>query len=443
MRKNYVKITCVLVIVLFFSSPVISSLTTKTTEKENSSASTETLMITPDPKIIALIEMINESYMREILTHLCLEIGARYTQSHGADLAAKYLYKEFENMGLDTRYHYWEDYNYRTKLRYFKDKNVEAILPGIDESCDDIIVFNAHYDTTKDSQGAIDDGTGVAAVLGAAKAISNFEFNRSIHFVTFSGEEVGLIGSRNYVRDLYKKDTDILLEINADMVGYATTAEEGKTAYLSKSQDAGWFLDEIEKVNQIYGLGFNFKSAWNLTAEGNIRYGSDFWDFVLHGYEAIAFWESGPYEYANTPYDDFEYINFSYLANMTKLMAASLAHIADIDVYYPQIQIGAPKRGCLYFEDKIIKEFKHEQTIVIDDILIYPDIKPGDAPIEKVEFYYDGKLMFTDEEMPYQWRLNKLSIIRKHTVEVKLIDEKGREASDKVTFRYINLLRNK
>jgi len=441
MRSNFIKILSVIIITLFLASPVLSSTTKKTlTDTKEYTELNELKELTPDPKIQAMIDLINESYIRDILTHLCLDIGARYTQTYGAEQAAKYIFEEFEKMGLQTSFHYFKDFNYRIKKpRIFKDKSIEAILPGIEESTDEIIIFNAHYDTTKDSQGAIDDGTGVAAVMAAAQALSKFGFNRSIYFLTFSGEEVGLIGSRNYVRDIYKNDTDLLLQINADMVGYATNATEGKMAYLSQSQEAGWFLDEIQKVNQIYDFGFDLKkSSFDLTAIGNTRYGSDYWDFVYHGYNSIAFWESGRYEYANTPYDYFEYINFSYLTNMTKIIAASIAHLADLDVYYPQIQIGAPRRGCLYFEDKIIKEFKHEQTIVFDDILIYPEIKPGDAPIERVEFYYDGKLMFTDEEKPYQWRLNKGSLFLKHEVEVKIIDEIGRETSDFIKFRYIN-----
>ncbi len=438
MSENYVKACSLIVVTLFLSSPVISSISnTATTNQQNIIESSETILFTPDPKIEAAIQIINESYLREIITVLSVEIGPRKTQTYGAEEAAKYIYEEFTKTGLQTRYHYWEDFAEKIRPKYYKDKNVEATLEGIDDSCEEIIVFNAHYDTVKVSPGAVDDGTGVAAVIAAANALSNFEFNRTIKFVTFSGEEIGLLGSRNYVRDLYKNDTEILVEFNADMVGYATTAEEGKTAYVSPSKDAHWIIDEIVKVNEVYGIDFDVKSVWNLAAEG-IRSGSDFWDFVFHGYEAVAFWESGRYDYMHTSEDSIDKVNFSYLANMTKLMVASLAHMADIEVYYPQVKIGAPKRGRFYIEDRTIKEFKHEHTIVIDDVLICAEVKPSDSPIEKVEFYYDGKLMYTDEEMPYQWRLNKLSIIRKHTVEVILYDEKDRTASDEVTFRYIN-----
>ena len=51
--------------------------------------------------------------------------------------------------------------------------------------------------------------------------------------------------------------------------------------------------------------------------------------------------------------------------------------------------------------------------------------------------------MFEDTEEPYQWRLNKFSIFRKHAVEVMLIDELGRKAYDKIIFRFINIRLNK
>ena len=227
------------------------------------------------------------------------------------------------------------------------------------------------------------------------------------------------------------------MEFNADMVGYANTSEEGRTVYISKTQDAQWAIDEIKKVNQDYSLNFNILSGWNMSADDG-RHGSDFFDFILHGYESIAFWESGNYGYAHTPYDSFEKVNFSYLTNMTRLMVASLAHIADIETYYPDVKIETPKRGQLYYKDKVIQKFKHENTIVIGQLVVCAKVKPGDSPIEKVEFYYDNDLIFTDADAPYQWLLNSKSM-KKHTIQIIAYDEKGRSASDKINFYFFNL----
>jgi hypothetical protein len=427
------------IIILLMVSSIASSAAVKGIKYEQTAISTEeTILNSTDPNIMEIIEMINESLLREFLTVLAVEIGPRKTGTYGTEKAAEYMYDQFTDMGLEVRYQHWASFNDRSPFRYYKDKNVEATLKGIDDSNDEVLVFNAHYDTTKRSPGAVDDGSGVAAVLAAAYVLSQFTFNRTIKFVAFSGEEIGLLGSRAYATEQYKENTDILVEFNADMIGYAVTADEGRNISVSSTEDSKWIVDEIKDINENYGINFNVRTGWTMRPGGE-RHGSDYYDFVLYGYEAVAFWESGNYrKYMHTPEDTIDKVNFSYLTNMTRLIAASLAHMADIDVYYPQIRIGAPRRGRLYFEDRTLKKYKFERTIVIDDVLIYTEVKAGDAPIEKVEFYYDGKLAYTDTDMPYQWRLNKLSI-RKHRVEVILHDEIGRTARDQVTFRFINI----
>jgi carboxypeptidase Q len=63
-------------------------------------------------------------------------------------------------------------------------------------------LLGAHLDSWDLGTGAIDDGTGVAAVLGAAEAIklSGRKPRRTIRFVLFTGEEQGLLGSRAWVK---------------------------------------------------------------------------------------------------------------------------------------------------------------------------------------------------------------------------------------------------
>jgi carboxypeptidase Q len=66
---------------------------------------------------------------------------------------------------------------------------------------DQVILIAAHLDSWDLGTGATDDGFGVVAVLGAAKAIlqSGIHPERTIRFVLFTGEEQGLLGSRAYV----------------------------------------------------------------------------------------------------------------------------------------------------------------------------------------------------------------------------------------------------
>ena len=135
-----------------------------------------------------------------------------------------------------------------------------------------------------------------------------------------------------------------------------------------------------------------------------------------------------------------EHVNLSYLTNMTRLIVGSIAYLADAEIEHPNIKIAAPKRGKLYFEDRDIFDYKFYKTVVVDDFLICTEVEPGIAAIDYVEFYYDGKLMYTDTDLPYQWRLNRHSI-RKHNIEVIAYDTLGNTARDSMEIRYVNLFK--
>jgi hypothetical protein len=378
--------------------------------------------------------MINESIIMKYLQEL-VDIGPRLTGTLGCKQAAEYIYQKFEEVGLDTRYQYWESFGNGAHPRMFRSQNVEGTLQGKNKN-EEIIIFNAHYDTVRVSPGANDDGSGVAAVLVAAKILSLFEFNRTIRFLAFSGEEIGLLGSRRYVEEIYENETEVLVEFNADMIGYANTSEGARKMSISVTKDAGWMYNEILKVNEIYGINL-ILSKWSIDPFGQ-RMGSDFHDFVEYGYESIGWWESEwDRRYWHTPEDTIENMNIDYLINTTKIIVASLAHLADIEMEKPQVKIASPKRGKMYYKDQIVKDFIYEHTLIIDDFEIYADVKPGNAPIAYVEFYYNNKLIFNDTEKPYRYIINKFSMKRQH-IKIVAYDEEGKSTTDEMRVFFFN-----
>jgi Zn-dependent M28 family amino/carboxypeptidase len=80
--------------------------------------------------------------------------------------------------------------------------NVVGEIPGV-EHPEQTVILGAHLDSWDLGSGSVDDGYGVAAVLGAAEAIvsSGFKPRRTIRVVLFTGEEQGLLGSRAWLRD--------------------------------------------------------------------------------------------------------------------------------------------------------------------------------------------------------------------------------------------------
>ncbi len=79
--------------------------------------------------------------------------------------------------------------------------NTVAEIPGA-EKADEVVIIGGHIDSWDLGTGATDNGTGIMAVLEAARALKavGVKPRRTIRFVLFSGEEEGLHGSRAYVK---------------------------------------------------------------------------------------------------------------------------------------------------------------------------------------------------------------------------------------------------
>jgi len=79
--------------------------------------------------------------------------------------------------------------------------NTVAELKGT-EKPDEVVLIGGHLDSWDLATGTTDDGTGSMVVLEAARTLAklNVKPKRTIRFVLFSGEEEGLVGSREYVK---------------------------------------------------------------------------------------------------------------------------------------------------------------------------------------------------------------------------------------------------
>ena len=95
MKKTTLKLLSFLILITLLSSTIITANTTiQKIEIQNI-----------NPKIQEIIDKINETLVRNFMEYLVLETGSRYTGTYGCQKAAKYIYQQFENMGIQTRYH--------------------------------------------------------------------------------------------------------------------------------------------------------------------------------------------------------------------------------------------------------------------------------------------------------------------------------------------------
>ncbi len=104
--------------------------------------------------------------------------------------------------------------------------NTIAEIPGTDPALkDEVVMLGAHLDSWHSSTGATDNGAGSAAVMEAARIIlaSGLQPRRTIRVALWSGEEQGLFGSANYVKQHFgeKKNGTIVKGPDYDkLAGY-------------------------------------------------------------------------------------------------------------------------------------------------------------------------------------------------------------------------------
>lgn len=384
-----------------------------------------------DAKILSILELIDEDLLRGYLEVL-VGYGPRFTGTYGCEKSARFIYDQFTGMGLNSRFQNWSIMGNEYAKRYFISQNVEGVLPGTLDA--KAICFNAHYDTVFKSPGANDDGSGTAAVLAAAYALSHFDFKHSIRFITFSGEEVGLLGSSVYAKECYKNGDDIIVDFNADMIGRATTPEGGSNMGFSYTDDADWIINIFEDFTTLYNINFGI-NTYHINRDGPGY--SDYFPFVQYGYEAIACWQGEHDPNMHKKTDTLDNINFSYLVNTTRMIVSVIAHIADSENLDTQVRIESPRMGYLYWKGMKLFEIDSLRCTVLGKIHVWADVKYDTDNVDYAEFYYDGKLMYTDQEYPYRWFFNKISL-REHRVKVIVYDENGGSYSDYIDIRFLN-----
>jgi carboxypeptidase Q len=196
--------------------------------------------------------------------------------------------------------------------------NVVAEIPGR-EFPEQWVGVAAHLDSWHPGTGAQDDGSGVAAVLEAARAIQGLGRapRRSIRFLLFGGEEQGHIGSQAYVRDHAGELERCLAVLVSDggageAHGWLTFEQSEPKAYLSS---IGTLLAGIGGDGTSDSLTHLFES--------------DHTSFFLAGVPVFVLWTDTKKYFAHTPGDTFDKIDQHTLVQGTAIVAATAYALAD------------------------------------------------------------------------------------------------------------------
>ena len=172
------------------------------------------------------------------------DMEGRGTGTPGIEKAAQYIENEFQRIGLktyDTLKTYRQTFTFtsRKTKKEITAFNIIGVLEGKSKK-EEYVVISAHYDHLgmKKSgdgdriyNGADDDASGTTAVLALAAYFKKKGNNeRTIIFIAFTGEEMGLIGSTHFGKDV--DASKFVAGINIEMIGKESSFGP-KTAWLT------------------------------------------------------------------------------------------------------------------------------------------------------------------------------------------------------------------
>ena len=185
--------------------------------------------------------------------------------------------------------------------------NVIGIKPGTTAPAE-VVVVGAHLDSVPLSPGANDNASGVATVLEVARLLAEVPTARSIHFVAFGAEELGLVGSGYYVAT---RTLSVRGMVNLDMVGH------GAQLLVSNSAGRGELLGIAEQAAGRLGIHVQRMSFGS----------SDHESFEKAGIP-VVFIHTGDDNAYHTPQDVSSRIDPQLLAQAASLAAAVVLDIA-------------------------------------------------------------------------------------------------------------------
>ncbi len=205
---------------------------------------------------------------------------------------------------------------------------------------DDIIVIGAHHDSVEGAPGANDDASGTAMVIELARVLKSLPTDTELRFVTFGAEELGLIGSHEYVDGLSQDEKDRIVGMfNLDMVG----SRDAGDLVLKTADGKANFVTELSQASSL-----RLNGVATPYAEGGR---SDHVPFAEAGIPAALFIHDPSEPWYHTPEDTIDKISKEKLQDVAEIVGTAVYDRARPDHKGPKAQKGQSfKAPELYYQ---------------------------------------------------------------------------------------------
>jgi hypothetical protein len=160
----------------------------------------------------------------------------------------------------------------------------------------------------------------------AADILSQYDFDYTIRFVTFTGEEQGLRGSHEYAHDAYYEGDDILGVLNLDMIAYDSDADSIIELHAGTGADSIAIANLFTDVVDTYDIGL--VSQIKTTSATNRSDHASFWDYGYNAILGIEDWEDFT-PYYHTTNDQLSTLNIPYFTEFVKASVGTIASMSS------------------------------------------------------------------------------------------------------------------
>jgi Zn-dependent M28 family amino/carboxypeptidase len=325
-----------------------------------------------DPRVAALVAAVSQERLQAIVTKLA-SFGTRNTLSdtvsktRGIGAARRWIFNEFTSYSPKLKVSY-DVHHVLQQGRITKDVdivNVLAVLPGKSARR---VYISGHYDTVNprgtsapgvngaapagaqagdpqmradqnydaaDAPGANDDGSGTSLTMELARVFANsgLEFDATLVFVTWAGEEQGLVGSMAHAQTIAADKVVVEANLNNDIVGSSLGGNgiidgESVRIYALGPEDS-MNRSLARYIARIAGTYVPSHTIRLMAREDRFGRGSDHSSFTAFDFPAVVFREANEnYNRQHNSEDKVEGMDFRYLTQNARVNAASAASIA-------------------------------------------------------------------------------------------------------------------
>jgi hypothetical protein len=263
-------------------------------------------------------------------------LRGRLGGSDDARKAAEFIVKQYEAMGLQPFYSsgYLQPFTNNLLGMGRTYNNIVAWIPGSDPALrDEYIIIGAHYDhlgvkNGKVYNGADDNASGTVSIIEIARQLSQQKdkLKRSVIFINFDGEELGLLGS-NYMAERLAKEKRIkkvCLMMSVDMVGWYK--QSGKLI-LQGSGTINKGDKLLKDAAELLGVKLKLKRY-----ETSVFTATDTQGFAEKGVPTLAV-TTGVKSPYHKPEDDPELIDYQGLSTVTDYLSRLTLQVSNDEMF--------------------------------------------------------------------------------------------------------------